>query len=204
MPHILFVCTANVCRSPLAEAVMRNALMDSPTSPRFQILSAGTHAHVGDAMCSVGATLLDDLGIPHHKTADRLSSDALMEADLVLVAERRHRSFAATLAPDSARKIFTMTEASALANFVAGRADARGGPAAVGFDSWVAALDGARGMVAPPAEPRRGPFRARTTASFDIGDGHQLRARAHRETLGLVLETTVALAPHVRAAALRG
>ena len=48
MRSILFVCTANICRSPTAEGVLRAMLAKEGLSERFEIDSAGTHDyHVG-------------------------------------------------------------------------------------------------------------------------------------------------------------
>ena len=43
MRSILFVCTANICRSPTAEGVMRRLLMNEGLDEKFEIESAGTH-----------------------------------------------------------------------------------------------------------------------------------------------------------------
>jgi protein-tyrosine phosphatase len=40
---ILFVCTANICRSPLAEGVLRRFMASAGVASRFEIDSAGTH-----------------------------------------------------------------------------------------------------------------------------------------------------------------
>ena len=50
---LVFVCTANVCRSPLAERVVRARLAD-----RGWLASAGTRATDGQPMCGVSASLL--------------------------------------------------------------------------------------------------------------------------------------------------
>ena len=48
MPSILFVCTANICRSPMAEGVLRKLITDAGRDKEFEIDSAGTHDyHVG-------------------------------------------------------------------------------------------------------------------------------------------------------------
>lgn len=48
MRSLLFVCTANICRSPTAEAVMRKQLAQHSALERFQLDSAGTHdIHAG-------------------------------------------------------------------------------------------------------------------------------------------------------------
>src|SRR5947209_1234906 len=43
MRSILFVCRANMCRSPSAEGVLRKILEDRGASARFDVQSAGTH-----------------------------------------------------------------------------------------------------------------------------------------------------------------
>ena len=46
--RVLFVCTANICRSPTAEGVLRKLLANSPLRDSVEIDSAGTHDyHVG-------------------------------------------------------------------------------------------------------------------------------------------------------------
>jgi protein-tyrosine phosphatase len=48
MQSILFVCTANICRSPTAEGVLKKMLAAKGAAGRFQVDSAGTHdIHVG-------------------------------------------------------------------------------------------------------------------------------------------------------------
>jgi protein-tyrosine phosphatase len=49
MRSILFVCTANICRSPTAEGVLRSLLAGHGKTAQFEIASAGTHDyHVGE------------------------------------------------------------------------------------------------------------------------------------------------------------
>jgi protein-tyrosine phosphatase len=45
MRSILFVCTANICRSPMAEGVFRKILANRGAATRFDIDSAGTHEY---------------------------------------------------------------------------------------------------------------------------------------------------------------
>ena len=47
---VLFVCTANICRSPTAEGVFRKLVANSPLAGHVEIESVGTHNyHVGEA-----------------------------------------------------------------------------------------------------------------------------------------------------------
>lgn len=49
MTRVLFVCMGNICRSPTAEGVTRNIIINKGLSDTFQVNSAGTHGyHVGE------------------------------------------------------------------------------------------------------------------------------------------------------------
>lgn len=49
MLHILFVCTGNICRSPLAAGLLRAGLSETGLSSAYTVESAGIHALVGAA-----------------------------------------------------------------------------------------------------------------------------------------------------------
>ena len=47
--RLLFVCSGNICRSPLAEAIFNSLAREAAVGPRFMVDSAGTHGlHEGD------------------------------------------------------------------------------------------------------------------------------------------------------------
>jgi protein-tyrosine-phosphatase len=92
MRHVLFVCTGNVCRSPLAEALLRREVsargLDDVT-----VESAGIGAWDG-APVSEGAYLVGlehGLDLSAHR-ARLLTRDLLRKATLVLTMERQHRA----------------------------------------------------------------------------------------------------------------
>src|SRR4051794_35099342 len=111
---LLVVCTANVCRSPLAQREFQRAFGASDVSPAAEVLSAGTRAGNDWAMCRVSASALaDDPADRAFAEAHRshlLSKEAVLAADLVLTMERAHRSAVAQLAPGSQSKVFTLRE----------------------------------------------------------------------------------------------
>jgi protein-tyrosine-phosphatase len=87
---ILFVCTGNTCRSPMAEAVARKIAIERGLSD-VEATSAGTSAHDG-APASDGALLVGiernmDLG-PHR--AQTLTRDMVRNADLILAMGPHH------------------------------------------------------------------------------------------------------------------
>ena len=89
MRKILFVCTANICRSPMA-AAMFNALAEDGGLP-FRAESAGTAALEGNPMAENAQEALGEVGIyPEAHSARQVSEDMLEAADLVLAMGPRH------------------------------------------------------------------------------------------------------------------
>lgn len=102
--RVLFVCTANICRSPFLELTARS-LAGSGATVEFS--SAGTHGFDSHAMDEVMvATLTDDTSSGF--ASRRLTGAILDEADLVLTAEAAHRSFILEEFPQHLRKVFTV------------------------------------------------------------------------------------------------
>lgn len=88
--HLLFVCTGNTCRSPMAEAIARRLIADRGIDA-LEVSSAGTSAWP-DSPASDGALLVamehgSDLG--EHR-ARQLSPEVVAAADLVLVMGPHH------------------------------------------------------------------------------------------------------------------
>lgn len=118
---ILFVCTANICRSPYMERYARHRCPGS----RVQFASAGTHDYSGRPMDSEMAAQLTIRGIdPAGHVSRRLSAADLASADLVLTAERSHRSHLLLDEPAAVRRVFTLAQfAHAVATDEAGGHD---------------------------------------------------------------------------------
>ena len=86
---ILFVCTANICRSPMAEA-MFNALAEDKGLP-FGAESTGVTAFVDEEVAPDARAALDEVGIySEGHRARQVSEKMLEEADLVLAVGPRH------------------------------------------------------------------------------------------------------------------
>lgn len=120
--HVLFVCTANLCRSPLAEAIVSGA----GTAPSvhgsrhptgvLEARSAGVTAVPGMALHPSTADVLAQRGLTLPGFASRRLEPAHVErAELVLTATRAHRAACVALVPTAVRRCFTMKELSRLA-----------------------------------------------------------------------------------------
>ncbi len=105
--NILFVCTANICRSPFMELLARQ--IAGPGAP-IGFTSAGTHGFQGAPMDGVMAKTLGPRGVSSAEgfSSRPLTEAILDEADLVLTAETAHRTFILDDHPAMFRKVFTL------------------------------------------------------------------------------------------------
>ena len=116
--NILFVCTGNICRSPMAEQMLRQRL-DAAGITDVRISSAGVMAMEGHNLDGQVASAMRDFGfepMPHR--ARQLTTQQIKEADLVLTATTEHRSDVVELHIPANRKTFTLKEFAALAHYV--------------------------------------------------------------------------------------
>ena len=92
MSRVLLVCTGNICRSPLAEALILRELKARGIE-NVEAVSAGTGAWDG-APASEGAYLIGlehDLDLSGHR-ARLLTRDMVQQAELILTMARHHRA----------------------------------------------------------------------------------------------------------------
>jgi protein-tyrosine phosphatase len=153
--RILTVCTGNICRSPLAEQLLRARL----ASLDVKVKSAGVSALVGVGMPDPALALATRLGVTDASShvAQQVTADLVRGADLVLAMSREHRRALVELTPAATRKTFTIRE---LANIAAGISDDELRSEVVGTTEAVDALRAAiglasalRGVVEPLPSP---------------------------------------------------
>ncbi len=90
MMHVSFVCTGNICRSPMAEKIVATHLERAGLSNRVRVSSAGTGSwHAGDAADPRTVAVLCRHGYPTEHTATALTGDHL-DADLLVALDSGH------------------------------------------------------------------------------------------------------------------
>lgn len=152
--HVLFVCSANLCRSVTAAEYARRAVDELPaTRTGWQIASAGTDVHPDNRLPPEIASTMEELGISSRRSPQALSEPIVRDADLILTAERHHRATVARRFPYAVRYTYTLLDFERLLR--AGRAAA---PAADELDLHDLVRIG-RSHVLPVDDP-----------TIDIGD----------------------------------
>jgi protein-tyrosine phosphatase len=114
--RMLFVCTGNLCRSPFAEILLRHLLragLGREQAERFTVSSAGTNAIAGLGMDPLSRAELAPWRLDNAAeefVARRLDAATIRKADIVLTADRSHRSFVVRLEPSALRATFCIRE----------------------------------------------------------------------------------------------
>ncbi|MDF3057164.1 MAG: protein tyrosine phosphatase [Rariglobus sp.] len=91
---IVTVCTANICRSPMAEALLRHALRAQPEPLKsWKITSAGVAARPGDRVSDNSVTALKKVGIDiKDHTSRPLTRQMIDDAIAILCMTESHRA----------------------------------------------------------------------------------------------------------------
>ncbi|UQS22739.1 low molecular weight phosphotyrosine protein phosphatase [Amycolatopsis thermalba] len=101
--HICFVCSGNICRSPMAAIVFRAHLERAGLADRVRVTSAGTGPwHVGEPADPRARDTLREAGYRGKHVAAQVDSDHLA-ADLLLAADRGHLRELRRMVDDPAR-----------------------------------------------------------------------------------------------------
>ena len=88
--HVTFVCSGNICRSPMAEKMFAHQITGRDLAGLVRVTSAGTGGwHAGDGADSRAVRVLAERGYPTSHRAAQVNEDHL-SADLVVALGRNH------------------------------------------------------------------------------------------------------------------
>lgn len=110
-PTVLFVCTGNLCRSPMAAGFFRQRLEEEGLDGQFTVRSAGTWAAEGEPASPNTLHAMADYGIDlgAHQ-AHLLTPHDVQEADVVVVMEQDHADAILRQIPEAQAKVHLLTE----------------------------------------------------------------------------------------------
>ena len=108
MKTILFLCTGNVCRSPMAEGLFRHAVKGRGD---FRVLSAGIGAMDGQPPTHHSVAAMRELGLDISRQRSRaLTAEMVRSADYIFGMTHSHVDTVALLYPQMAEKTFLLRE----------------------------------------------------------------------------------------------
>ncbi len=112
MPAVLFVCTANVCRSPMAAALFSARLKSDGLHPeQWLVDSAGTWAYDGQSASQNAILAMQKRGLDIRSHRSKTVSSYLLEMfDLILVMEPGHKEALQVEFPHLASRIYLLSE----------------------------------------------------------------------------------------------
>ncbi|MGE7998564.1 low molecular weight protein arginine phosphatase [Lysinibacillus sp. NPDC093190] len=102
---ILFVCTGNTCRSPMAEVILKHKQIDN-----VEVRSAGIYAMPNAEMSAHAQQVLYEANMTHQHLATQLSIIEMEWADLILTMTTAHKGTIIAHYPNAEQKVFTLKE----------------------------------------------------------------------------------------------
>lgn len=108
---IMFVCTGNTCRSPMAEVILNSLLHEHGLSANYRAISAGTAASPGlpAAQSAIETMASDGLDLQNHQSSP-VSASLVAGSALVLTMTLGHKAEMLERFPEAAARIFTLGE----------------------------------------------------------------------------------------------
>ena len=108
---IMFICTGNICRSAMAEWLLKQKLKDKKIE-NIEVYSSGIYAQDGElSTWEARRVMMDEYSIDMSKhRATNIVNSKIKEMDLILCATSRHKRDVLRIYPELEGKVFTMKE----------------------------------------------------------------------------------------------
>ncbi|MEM9541463.1 MAG: GNAT family N-acetyltransferase [Cyanobacteria bacterium P01_E01_bin.42] len=104
--NILFICSGNTCRSPMAEALFREQIKGT----KIAVRSAGTTAFNGDPVATHTMTILQEKGIEYSHQSQRLNPELMNWANFAFTMTQSQKYMTLAMFPEFASKVFLLKE----------------------------------------------------------------------------------------------
>jgi protein-tyrosine-phosphatase len=111
MKKIMFVCTGNICRSPMAQYYMQKRVFDLKKENEYYIISAGTNAQNGQraTINAVEAMKKYNINMENHRATNIMDSEVL-SCDLIFTLTKNHKDILIRMFPELIGKVYTLIE----------------------------------------------------------------------------------------------
>lgn len=107
---IMFICTGNICRSAMAEAMFKH-IIEEKNIQDIGVYSCGVYADTGDTPTQNAIEVMKeyDVDLTTHR-ATNIKYSKIQDMDLILCATRSHKMAVVQLYPNLKEKVYTMKE----------------------------------------------------------------------------------------------
>lgn len=106
---VVFICTGNTCRSPMAEGILKDFVEKKDLN--IEVLSAGIYATRNEEVAKFAVEAMEDIGIDiSNHQSNQVNNELLEGADLVLVMSNRHKKYLLSQYPIVKDKVFLLNE----------------------------------------------------------------------------------------------
>jgi protein-tyrosine phosphatase len=110
--HIEMVCLGNICRSPMAAAILHNRSSELPTTKIIVTSSGTSNYHVGEGAHKLSKQTWESAGYSYNHRAKQFSKDSFQSQDLILCMDLSNRALVLTAAQNESEreKVFLLRQ----------------------------------------------------------------------------------------------